>query len=112
MADYTTIDDSSKYFQAETYTGGGANSTVTFSGNSDLQPDLLWIKSRTSGYDHNLFDTTRWSRNTVCRSMIFLGSQTKQKSSLLVFLVHTNLIINTHHITQMMMVRKLSFLRL
>ena len=59
MADYTTIDDSSKYFQAETYTGGGANSTVTFSGNSDLQPDLLWIKSRTSGYDHNLFDTTR-----------------------------------------------------
>ena len=59
MADYTTIDDSSKYFQAETYTGGGANSTVTFSGNSDLQPDLLWIKSRTSGYDHNIFDTTR-----------------------------------------------------
>ena len=59
MADYTTVDDSSSAFQAEAYTGGGANSTVTFSGNSDLQPDLLWIKRRNAGYGHNLFDTTR-----------------------------------------------------
>ena len=59
MADYTSIDDPSAYFQCETYTGGGANSTVTFSGNSNLQPDLLWIKSRSSGYDHNIFDTNR-----------------------------------------------------
>ena len=59
MAAYTPIDDSSAYFQAETYTGGGANSTVTFSGNSDLQPDLLWIKRRNAGYGHNLFDTNR-----------------------------------------------------
>ena len=54
-----SIDDPSEHFQVETYTGGGSNSTVTFSGNSDLQPDFLWIKNRTSGYGHNLFDTNR-----------------------------------------------------
>ena len=59
MADYTTIDDPSEYFQVETYTGGGSNSTVTFSGNSNLQPDWLWIKRRNADYGHNVFDTTR-----------------------------------------------------
>ena len=59
MADYTTIDDPSEYFQAETYTGGGSNQTVTFSGNSNLQPDWLWIKRRNGDYGHNVFDTSR-----------------------------------------------------
>jgi len=59
MADYTAVDDSSKYFQPEIYDGAGANQQVTFSGNSDLQPDLLWIKRRNAGYGHNLFDTNR-----------------------------------------------------
>ena len=55
---YTTIDDPSVHFQAETYTGAGASTAVTFSGNSILQPDLLWIKNRGADYDHNIFDTT------------------------------------------------------
>ena len=57
MAAYTVVDDSSKYFQAEIYDGAGASQQVTFSGNSDLQPDLLWIKRRNAGYGHNMFDT-------------------------------------------------------
>ena len=56
---YTTIDDPSEYFQAETYTGAGANTAVTFSGNSNLQPDLLWIKNRGASYAHFLVDSTR-----------------------------------------------------
>lgn len=56
---YTGIDDSSAFFQAETYTGTGANQTVTNSGNSDLQPDWLWIKNRGAGYAHALFDSNR-----------------------------------------------------
>ena len=56
---YTTIDDPSAYFQAETYTGAGANTTVTFSGNSDLKPDLLWIKNRGASYGHFLVDSSR-----------------------------------------------------
>ncbi len=56
---YTTVDDPSAYFQATTYTGAGANTVVTNGGNSDLQPDLLWIKNRTAGYGHFLVDSSR-----------------------------------------------------
>ena len=44
---YTTIDDPSVYFQTTLYTGNATNSTaITNGGNSDLQPDWLWIKNR------------------------------------------------------------------
>ena len=56
---YTNIDDPSAYFQATTYTGGGANTEVTNSGNSDLKPDFLWIKNRTAGYGHFVVDSNR-----------------------------------------------------
>jgi len=59
MAAYTTIDDPSAYFQATTYTGAGANTVVTNGGNSDLKPDLLWIKNRTAGYAHFVVDSSR-----------------------------------------------------
>jgi len=59
MAAYTTIDDPSAFFQAENYTGAGANTTVTFSGNSDLKPDLLWIRNRGAGYGSFWVDSTR-----------------------------------------------------
>ena len=56
---YTNIDDPSAYFQATTYTGGGANTEVTNSGNSDLKPDFLWIKNRTAAYGHFVVDSNR-----------------------------------------------------
>ena len=58
---YTTIDDPSAYFQALSYSGAGGSSNIsrTFDGNSDLQPDLTWHKSRGQTYDHYLFDSTR-----------------------------------------------------
>jgi hypothetical protein len=56
---YTNIDDPSAHFQTATYTGAGANQTVTNDGNSDLQPDWLWIKRRNAGYAHALFDSNR-----------------------------------------------------
>ena len=59
MGKYTTIDDPSAYFQVATYTGAGANQTVTNDGNSDLQPDFLWIKRRNAAYAHALFDSNR-----------------------------------------------------
>ena len=44
---YTTIDDPSAHFQTAIYTGNGsANLAITNDGNSDLQPDLVWIKNR------------------------------------------------------------------
>jgi len=57
---YTTIDDPSAHFQAKIYTGNGTNSTsYTFDGNSDLQPDLLWFKSRSASGHHQVIDSTR-----------------------------------------------------
>ena len=56
---YTNIDDPSANFQATTYTGAGADTEVTNSGNSDLKPDFLWIKNRTAGYGHFVVDSNR-----------------------------------------------------
>ena len=56
---YTTIDDPSAYFQTTLYTGNGSNDlSITNGGNSDLQPDFVWIKQRDSR-DHFLFDSVR-----------------------------------------------------
>ncbi len=56
---YTTIDDPSAHFQVVTYTGAGNSSSVTFGGNSDLQPDWLWVKRRNSSDNSKVFDTSR-----------------------------------------------------
>ena len=56
---YTNIDDPSAHFQTALYTGAGAGQTVTNDGNSNLQPDWLWIKRRNAGYAHALFDSNR-----------------------------------------------------
>ena len=56
---YTTIDDSSAHFQAKTYTGNGSDNPITNDGNSNLQPDWLWIKRRDYNNAHVLLDSTR-----------------------------------------------------
>jgi len=53
---YTDIDDPSAYFQTKLYTEAGA---YTFDGNSDMQPDFVWIKERNGTNEHNLFDSVR-----------------------------------------------------
>jgi len=54
------LDDPSAHFQAKTYTGNGSNGyAITNDGNSDLQPDLWWVKNRDKAYDHNLYNSTR-----------------------------------------------------
>jgi len=51
MADYTTIDDPSAHFQVLTYRGDSSSTTtadrsLTNTGNSDLQPDVVWLYNR------------------------------------------------------------------
>jgi len=53
---YTEIDDPSAYFQTKLYTAADA---YTFDGNSDMQPDFVWIKERNGTNEHNLFDSVR-----------------------------------------------------
>ena len=56
---YTTIDDPSAYFQTKTYTGSAGAQSITFDGNSDLQPDWIWIKERGAVAGHVATDTVR-----------------------------------------------------
>ena len=57
---YTDIDDPSAYFQTAIYTGnGGSSQAVTFNGNSDMQPDWLWLKVRSHSGNHFAYDSVR-----------------------------------------------------
>ena len=63
---YTTIDDPSAHFQTVIYTGnGGANHAITNDGNSDLQPDFVWIKNRDAADSNCLFDSSRGATNVL-----------------------------------------------
>jgi len=57
--DTPTIADPSAHFQTTLYTGNGSTQSITNGGNSDLQPDLIWIKGRGQAYDHALYDAVR-----------------------------------------------------
>ena len=56
---YTTIDDPSAHFQTAIWNGTGSALSVVFDGNSDLQPDMVWVKNRTLASDHRLTDSVR-----------------------------------------------------
>jgi len=66
---YTTIDDPSAYFQTALYTGNGGTQSITNNGNSDLQPDWIWIKSRNEAEHHNLVDSVRGNTKVVYSSL-------------------------------------------
>ena len=59
MAVYTTIDDPEAYFQAKIYTGTGSSQAQTFDGDTDMQPDMVWIKQRSGVEQHVIFDSVR-----------------------------------------------------
>ena len=59
MGDFTTVDDASKYFQTKGWTGTGGSLGVTNDGNSDLQPDLIFLKDRTVADDSYSYDAVR-----------------------------------------------------
>ena len=57
---YTTIDDPSKHFHIQLYTGTGSSRSVTNDADGgDFQPDLVITTSRSNGYNRGLFDTSR-----------------------------------------------------
>ena len=60
MAVYTTINDPSAYFQTLLYTGdGSASQAQTNTGNSDLQPDWIWVKKRNDVRNTSNTDSSR-----------------------------------------------------
>tara|TARA_R110002020_G_scaffold285513_1_gene501031 strand:+ start:599 stop:1606 length:1008 start_codon:yes stop_codon:yes gene_type:complete len=60
MAAYTTIDDPSAFFKCHLYSGNGSTNAQTFADtDTDMQPDMVWIKSRSDGFSHMLYDAVR-----------------------------------------------------
>ena len=56
---YTTIDDPSAHFQTTLYTGNASSRSITNTGNSDLQPDWVWLKKRNEAQNHTVYDSNR-----------------------------------------------------
>ena len=65
MAVYTTIDNPELYFQVVTFTANASTQSITLPGSEDMQPDLIWGKSRTDGYDHEVYDSVRGALKRV-----------------------------------------------
>ena len=62
---YTTIDNPELWFQCKIYTGTGSSHAITLDGDENMQPDLVWGKSRSDTYDHFLFDSVRGTTNLI-----------------------------------------------
>ena len=64
---YSTIDKSTDFFNTVLYTGNGT--AIGSSGNAITgvghQPDLVWIKSRTTGEEHVITDSIRGTTKTI-----------------------------------------------
>ena len=62
---YTTVDDPTIYFSTTLYTGDGQqNRAVTIDG-TGMQPNMLWIKSRSLGEGHVLGDSVRGATKKI-----------------------------------------------
>jgi hypothetical protein len=59
----TETTQANKYFDATLYTGTGATKTVTNSGG--MQPDLVWVKVRSTTGTHVLTDSVRGANNQL-----------------------------------------------
>ena len=62
---YTNIDVPSAYFQTALYAGNGGTQSITNDGNSDLQPDWVWTKSRSDSSFHLVTDSTRGTTKRI-----------------------------------------------
>jgi hypothetical protein len=70
MAVYTTIDDPTAYYQTKIYTGNGTaigsgGLAVTLDSDTDMQPDLVWIKNRETTDAPAIFDAVRGATKVI-----------------------------------------------
>ena len=60
MAAYTTIDDSEAHFQCVLYTGDGNDDrSITLPGETDMAPNIVWVKGRQADHSHRFYDSVR-----------------------------------------------------
>ncbi len=53
------LDNPELYFQTKLYTGTGSENAITLDGDTDMQPDMVWIKSRSHARIHTITDAVR-----------------------------------------------------
>ena len=56
---YTGVNKSTDYFRTKLYTGNGSVRSITFDESTNMQPDLMWVKGRTT--------TASWLSNDAVR---------------------------------------------
>jgi len=78
------IDDPSAFYQAALYTGNGGTQAIVNDGNSDLQPDLVIMKTRNAGDLFRLYDSVRGANNGLVPNATDL-EQTVANDGLTVF---------------------------
>tara|TARA_R100000995_G_scaffold81450_1_gene54281 strand:+ start:19539 stop:22025 length:2487 start_codon:yes stop_codon:yes gene_type:complete len=64
-----TIEDGTAHFQATTYSGNGGSNEINQSGNSQFQPDLVWLKERDGGNHGTLIDAVRGANKGMYPSL-------------------------------------------
>ena len=67
---YTAIDDPEAYFQVKVYTGdgvaiGSGGQSITLDGDTDMQPDLVWIKCSSTTHYHVITDAVRGATKQI-----------------------------------------------
>ena len=62
---YTTIDNPELYFQCKLYSGNNSTNAITFDGDEDMSPNMVWLKGRSGADNHRLYDTLRSTSSLV-----------------------------------------------
>ena len=70
MAAYTAVDNSEAHFQVKLWTGNGTaigsgGNSITFDGETDMAPGMLWYKRRDATAGHNMHDEVRGAQKRV-----------------------------------------------
>jgi hypothetical protein len=63
------LDDPSAHFQTALYTGTGSTQSITNDGNSDMQPDWVWVKNRSDTGHNVVFDSSRGVNNRLITNL-------------------------------------------
>ena len=53
------LDNPELYFQAKNYSGNASTNAITLDGSEDMQPDWVWLKSRSFAQNHENYDSVR-----------------------------------------------------
>ena len=56
---FTSIDNPELYFQVKIYTGYCSSRSITLDGSEDMEPNFVWVKSRSTTHQPVLSDSVR-----------------------------------------------------